>query len=40
VTADRRKRDAWLAQRIKDLTKEERDVLRAAVPLLGRLAAW
>ena len=40
VLADRRKRDAWLAQRMKDLTKDEREVLRAAVPILHRLAAW
>lgn len=40
VLADRRRREAWLAQRIKDLTKDEREVLRAAAPLLDRLAAW
>lgn len=40
VLADRRKREAWLAMRVKDLSKEERDVLRAAVPILDRLAAW
>ena len=38
LLADRRKRDAWLAQRLKDLTPAERDVLRAAAPLLERLA--
>jgi len=40
VIADRKRRDAWLAQRMKDLTKEERNLLRAAVPILDRLAAW
>ena len=40
VIADRRRREAWLAQRLKELTKSERDVLRAAVPILDRLAAW
>ena len=40
VLADRRRRDAWMAQRLKELTKAERDVLRAAAPILDRLAAW
>jgi DNA-binding MarR family transcriptional regulator len=40
VLADRRQRDAWLAQRIKELTKAEREALRAAAPILERLAAW
>jgi DNA-binding MarR family transcriptional regulator len=34
---DRRRRDAWLAQRLAELTQEERDLLRAAVPLLDRI---
>jgi len=38
LLADRRRRDAWLAQRLKDLTTAERDVLRAAAPILERLA--
>jgi len=38
LAADRRRRDAWLAQRLRDLTPEERDVLRRAVPLIDRLA--
>jgi DNA-binding MarR family transcriptional regulator len=38
LLADRRKRDAWLAQRLKDLTPDERDILRAATPILERLA--
>lgn len=40
VLADRRRREAWLAQRIKELSKDERDALRAAAPILERLAAW
>ena len=40
VIADRRRREAWLAQRLKELSKAERDALRAAVPILDRLAAW
>ncbi len=35
---DRRRRDAWLAQRLAELTEEERDLLRAAAPLLERLS--
>lgn len=38
VLADRRRRDEWLSRQLRDLTPEERDVLRAAVPLLQRLA--
>jgi DNA-binding MarR family transcriptional regulator len=38
LVADRRRRDVWLARRLRDLTPEERDVLRAAAPLLQRLA--
>ena len=34
---DRRRRDAWLAQRLVELTQEERDVLRAAAPVIERL---
>lgn len=40
LTADRRQRDAWLAQRIKELSKEEREALRAVAPILERLAGW
>ena len=32
LTADRRRRDAWLAQRLRELTPEERSVLRQAAP--------
>ena len=38
VAADRRRRDAWLAQRLRELTVDERAVLRAAAPLIERLA--
>jgi DNA-binding MarR family transcriptional regulator len=34
---DRRRRDAWLAQRLAELTQDERDVLRAAAPIIDRL---
>ena len=35
---DRRRRDAWLAQRLAELTPDERDVLHRAAALLDRLA--
>jgi DNA-binding MarR family transcriptional regulator len=38
LLADRARRDAWLACRLRDLTVDERDVLRRAAPLLERLA--
>jgi DNA-binding MarR family transcriptional regulator len=38
VRADRARRDAWLACRLRDLTGDEKDVLRRAAPLLERLA--
>jgi DNA-binding MarR family transcriptional regulator len=38
ILKDRQRRDAWLAQRLKELTPEERGVLRQAAPLLERLA--
>ncbi len=34
---DRRQRDAWLACRLAELTQQERDVLRAAAPVIERL---
>jgi DNA-binding MarR family transcriptional regulator len=34
---DRRRRDAWLSLRIAELSPEERDLLRAAAPLLDRI---
>lgn len=38
LEADRRRRDAWLAQRLRELTPEERSVLREAAPIIERLA--
>jgi len=35
---DRRRRDAWLARRLADLAPDERAALRAAAPVLERLA--
>ena len=35
---DRKRRDQWLCQRLKEFTPEEVDALRAAAPLLERLA--
>jgi hypothetical protein len=35
---DRKRRDAWLARRLGELSPAERDVLRAAAPVLERLA--
>lgn len=37
VVADRRRRDAWLAQRVAELTPEERDILRRAIPVLEKV---
>ena len=36
---DRRRRDAWLAQRLRELDQADRDVLRAAAQVLDRLAS-
>ena len=38
VLADRRRRDEWLARQLRDLTPEERDVLRAAAPIIQNLS--
>nr|WP_179519428.1 MarR family transcriptional regulator [Nocardioides perillae] len=38
VLADRRRRDAWLAQRLGELTPDQRATLRAAAPILAALA--
>lgn len=38
LAADRRRRDAWLAQRLRELTPEERSLLRQAAPIIERLA--
>src|SRR6476619_3808523 len=37
VLADRRRRDHWLAQRLRELTPDERAVLREAAPIQDRL---
>ena len=34
----RRRRDAWLAKRLKELTPAERSILRAAAPVLEKLS--
>src|SRR3954452_22552703 len=39
LLADRRRRDAWLARQLKDLTAEERELLRQVAPLIDRLAS-
>jgi DNA-binding MarR family transcriptional regulator len=38
LAADRKRRDAWLARQLRELTLEERDTLRRAVPIIERLA--
>jgi DNA-binding MarR family transcriptional regulator len=38
VLLDRRRRDVWLTRQLRDLTPAEREVLRAAAPILQRLA--
>ena len=38
VRADRDRRDAWLARRLKELTPDERAILRQAAPILANLA--
>ena len=37
LLADRRRRDEWLAQLLRDLTPHERAVLREAAPILEKL---
>lgn len=37
LIADRRRRDAWLAQRLRELSPEERSLLRQAAPILEKL---
>lgn len=34
----RRRREAWLAQRLQELTPAERDILRSAAPILEKLS--
>jgi DNA-binding MarR family transcriptional regulator len=38
LAADRHRRDAWLARRLRELTPDERATLRKAAPILERLA--
>ena len=38
LAAERRRRDAWLACRLRELTAEERAVLRRAAPILEKLS--
>ena len=38
LTADRRRRDAWLARSLRELTPDERSALRRAAPIIERLA--
>ena len=37
LVADRKRRDEWLARQLRDLTPQEREVLRAAAPIMQRL---
>lgn len=39
LTAERRRRDAWLAERLRDLDPADKDVLRRAATLLEELAS-
>jgi DNA-binding MarR family transcriptional regulator len=38
LDSERRQRDAWLSQRLAQLTPDERAVLRDAIPVLDKLA--
>nr|WP_311931751.1 MarR family transcriptional regulator [Microbispora sp. H11081] len=38
LNEERRTREAWLAQRLKELTPEERATLRAVAPILEKLS--
>ena len=38
VSQARRRRDAWLAKRLKELSPEERAILRTAAPVLEKLS--
>jgi len=38
VKAERRRRDAWLARRLMELSPEDRNLLRQAAPILERLS--
>jgi DNA-binding MarR family transcriptional regulator len=37
IKEDRRRRDAWLSQRLAELTQDERELLRTAAQLLDRI---
>ncbi|HWU31591.1 MAG TPA: MarR family transcriptional regulator [Marmoricola sp.] len=39
LLVDRKRRDAWLACQLRELSSDERAVLRAAAPILEKLAA-
>lgn len=39
LAEDRKRRDAWLAQRLHELSPTEKEILRSAAPILERLAA-
>jgi DNA-binding MarR family transcriptional regulator len=36
---DRRQREAWLAQRLAELTPQEREILRRAAPIIDRITS-
>lgn len=38
LTANRRRRDEWLAERLQSLTEQERQTLREAIPILLKVA--
>ena len=38
VVADRKRRDEWLSRQLRDLTPEQREVLRSAAPILQDLS--
>ena len=38
LLADRKRRDEWLARQLRELTQEERDLLRAAAPIIQTLS--
>jgi DNA-binding MarR family transcriptional regulator len=38
LESERRQRDAWLSQRLAQLTPDERAALRAVIPVLDKLA--
>lgn len=38
LAEERRRKEAWLSQRLRELTAEEREILRKATPILDRLS--